>query len=128
MKTALVLDIEKWRCGSESQNPSNRLGSGDTWLCSGGVNNYMCCLGQFALQYGLTEEQIRWNSTPAWLDYEIPGFAEPCDGKFRNTCLSQDLLIINDSMYTTIQEKIDRLRKRLEADNFELIVINNNTL
>jgi hypothetical protein len=121
MKTALVLDVSTWRCGEDGDKG---LGDGGTFL----LNQYgfMCCLGQWSAQHGVPEMELLGKYEPGTLNTIVPMFVitNTYEGKITND-LAKDCMSINDCEYTTVDEKINRLTKRLAKENIELVVINN---
>jgi hypothetical protein len=116
--SVLILDYEQWKCGLD--DPHN-LGKGPTVL----LNNekYMCCLGQFSLQLGASEDEIRNCGSPAetrlknWLTSSFEGGIE-------NTRFSKKAMKINDKTETTPKEKIRLLTELCKKESIELVVLN----
>jgi hypothetical protein len=122
-KTKFILDYDKWRCGL---NGINCLGNGPTNLQNS--SGYMCCLGQWCKQLGVTDDEMGRNGEP-WLlktKVDISLFAIPdiINGGLKNTNLSSDAISINDEYTTTPAIKIIKLTNLLATHNIELEVIN----
>lgn len=123
MKT-YTLDFKKWRAGGGSMynEHKNIIGAGVTKLLNS--KGYMCCLGQFSLQCGFTENEIIGLDCPEELGKEWPDFNKKLDGFYSDTPLANDLILINDNRYTTWQEKIIAMRAILAKHEIDLNVIN----
>lgn len=123
----LILDVSKWRCGGEKES-LNRLGEGATNLLN--HEGYMCCLGQFALQLGATEDNIRNIGVPEETTILIEPLNElleetDCiEGRYYNTTLSNEAVTINDDENTTPLAKIEKLKELFANHGYEIDVIN----
>ncbi len=120
-----TLDVNKWRCGSSSMEPSNRKGEGKTRMLN--TEGYMCCLGQFALQEGCTPAEILDTQTPSGVNrFYSKIFQNPNENNFGNSIsvLSGDLMHINDSPGMKVSTKIRNIRKILKQEDHTLRVIN----
>lgn len=115
-KKQLTLDYSKWRCGD---NDINRLGEGKTLLLND--RGYMCCLGQFSLQFGCSKTEIKGVSFPYGLGKRIPLLT---DHSGSHTEFSRKAVSINDNLETTPEEKISLLRKLLKGKGIRLVVKN----
>lgn len=122
----LVLDYSKWRCGI---NGENKVGEGKTQLQN--IEGFQCCLGQWSIQLGVTEEEALGRGEPNQLDTLVSLFCDESYDYGRNgSChkttneLSVDCIAINDDDGTTPEEKIEKLRERLHEEGIELEVIN----
>lgn len=114
----LTLDINKWRCGGKGEEGVTALRRQyDTELRN--PAGYMCCLGQFALQLGISEEDITNRSCPMNLERKIPILTKKLisksyDGRLihgiRDTKFSDAAISINDNNKTTIAEKVKQLK------------------
>lgn len=120
------LDISKWRCGGESCHDEFRLGKG---IC-GMLNHqgFSDALGQFAIQLGCNEDDLRKSRTPRRLAVRLgkiydTNFVVEDEFGFMNTSLSDRLMDTNDDPATTIPEKIYNIRRVLEEHGHELEVI-----
>lgn len=129
-----VLDLNKWRCGSEGPN---QLGKGDT--CLENHHGYCCCLGLFSKQID-TDCRILSNTEPEMAKYsiniednpllKIVGENEPRQdnvyelGSIVNSDLSSECMGINDEEKTTVKQKIDKLKKTLKKYGHSLKVKN----
>jgi hypothetical protein len=119
--TELILDYSKWRAGGSG---INKVGEGVTALLNN--NGFMCCIGQFCEQTGVSRDRLRGRGEPD----EINGFE---DGLFvyknpfglvYNTDLSTKLIEINDDPETTAEYKIEKISRLLAGNGIELKVIN----
>lgn len=128
----LTLDLKTWRCGNDTETASNRLGEGNTSL----LNDIgeMCCLGQFAKQCGLKDDDIIDRADPREISAafipKLRPFTKMAKVKGNkklqqiNTKLSSDLITINDDEDTTVLEKIKKMRTRLARNKHTLVVKN----
>jgi hypothetical protein len=127
MKT-LTLDYSKWRCGRNSEKPENKLGTGPTLLLN--TSGYMCCLGQFSsqLKAELTKSDLMYKSTPSQLlnvnKGGIPYLTKQYGVFSKNTEFSNSAISINDDRGTSVEQKIDLLRKLMKKVGLKLRVIN----
>lgn len=125
-----VLDVSKWVCGGAlgSRLPGYGLGEGLTEMLN--HEGFMCCLGQFAAQAGVDKDHLYCKPDPASVSSVLPFGETRYDETFvsernRNTTLADHLMVINDDRDDyTIAEKINQIRKLLEAEGHELEVIN----
>jgi hypothetical protein len=121
--TKLVLDYSKWRCGLRSHN---QLGEGSTSLQN--EEGYMCCIGQWCNQIGVSSEELQKISNPFCLktktDISLFAIPDPEYGGLKNTRLATDAMYINDEHGTTPADKINKLRNLLASYNIDLEVIN----
>lgn len=144
--TTYVLDVSKWRCGMDSNNPQNRLGVGRTFLLNG--EGYSCCLGQFAAQKLRKKGKSRESantligshselSGPARLANRLGANYDPNMVVFTrrryhqslyHTDLANDLIKINDDEHTSVRDKLQRIRATLKANGHTLRVINQHYL
>ena len=131
MKT-LILDYSKWRCGGSFPTiGKNSLGKGPTFLLN--EQGFMCCLGQFSPQLAkrgdkeqLTKDMLNV-VTPSRIKTKgvIPKLTwQKSSGDLSLTRLSVKAIDINDSVYSTVEEKISQLRKLLKENELKLRVIN----
>jgi hypothetical protein len=119
-----ILDYSKWRCG---EGGAHEVGKGQTALLNS--EGYMCCLGQWSLQLGMTEGDILGNGEPCEVKKAIPilcALSEDDEGddEFRTTNFSSQAMEINDKKSSTPEEKIILLSALCKKNNIELIVIN----
>lgn len=121
-KKTLTLDVSTWRCGGVNNVLPYGLGKGDTELLNS--KDYMCCLGQFALQLGMKREEILHVGTPSRTGRLIPLLSKRREGGLSNTVLSNNCIIINDNELATIDEKILLIRKELKKKGITLRVKN----
>ncbi len=120
----LVLDYKKWRCGYCINDGITSHGSGFIELLN--EEGYMCCLGQFSLQSGLSKNKIKCKNTPADLSCEIDGLNykkfNSRDKDYSDTSLSKKCISINDNMHTISQKVIDLIEvlspRKLKLKNF----------
>jgi hypothetical protein len=106
----LTLDYQNWRCGRQAGRVGKThgkacnkksLGTSLTLLqAQGYTKNHQCCLGQFALQAGMTEDDIVGHGLPS----DVEGLA--FGSQFCNRAIT-----INDDTNTTIVEKIRKIRR-----------------
>jgi hypothetical protein len=127
-RTEYTLDIAKWRCGGEGGDFGTAMGQCRTRMKN--EKGFMCCLGQFAEQAGVTI------NNPAWLNpldvaqkhglYDTNFVQEaPADlGGFQTTPLTDTLIRINDQRDTTIREKVMALTQALAEEGTTLTVHN----
>jgi hypothetical protein len=121
--TKLVLDYSKWRSGLRSHN---QVGRGSTVLRN--KEGYMCCLGQWCSQLGVSDEELEGNSEP-WsvkTNADISLFTQPdlASGGLESSRLARDAIFINDEHATTPVDKINKLTNLLGSYGIELEVIN----
>lgn len=136
------LDVAKWRCGANSSKKGVRLG-GTHRTSMHTLDGYMCCLGQFAAQRGVDPEIYRATdengkdgiATPYELQMLLQKRKKLKKGKpydrfmfdpkaEQNTALASRLMMINDSVATTIDEKIEGIRNALHSNGIRLRVLN----
>ena len=126
--TEFVLDVSKWRCGDESENPSVRLGEGPTQMLN--EEGYMCCLGQFAKQIlGKIPSGL---CTPVALADLVGLYSSVFVKKgicgdnlvYFHTQISHVLMSINDSSKSHWKEKIKDLHSYLGDLGHTIKVIN----
>lgn len=110
----LNLDVSKWRCGGTG---TNRLGEGVTLMLNG--EGFMCCLGQFYLQLGYDEFDIRLKSTPENCG---PTSLFTNENGYNND-LAGVLMRINDDPNTTVETKIRLITEQLAEHGVKLNVI-----
>lgn len=120
-----VLDVAKWRCGGTGPN---QLGRGDTSMLN--EKGYMCCLGQFAKNRGITDKQLLNFGTPEAVSKTIRNRYDTLfiDKDGDNTELAEGFIRINDNFDTTPQHKIERINTRLIEYGHTLKVINEEIL
>lgn len=122
LPTILELDALKWRCGGV-RDCDSRLGEGNTCLLN--TEEYMCCLGQFSLQAGVSKSDLWGVMYPAGLSFIVPELNE----KYEDSDLKRDTLfasrcaLINDDR-NSVYEKIYALRAELKKHGKLLIVRN----
>lgn len=115
----LILDYSKWRCGSDG--PTG-LGKGYTALLND--EGYGCCIGQWSIQCGASNEDILNIKSPESIkEYEVDLFIKKDPFK-RNNLLAYNCMEINDSTNTTPEIKIELLKNRLGEEGIQLEVIN----
>ena len=121
-----VLDVSKWRCGGRGEH---QLGDGIfTQLLN--LEGYMCCLGMFAKQKGIKDNDLYIEVLPQNVANHLgkvydPLFTEEIgSNEFSDTQLATELMGINDDEYTTYQDKIKLIREKLEEHGHTLKVIN----
>lgn len=122
----LILDYSKWRSGV---NGENKVGEGKTQLQN--MEGFQCCLGQWSIQLGVTEEEALGCDEPNELHTLVSLFCDESYYYGRNeSCykttneLAVDCIAINDDDGTTPEEKIEKLMERLQEEGIELEVIN----
>lgn len=127
----LVLDLNNWRCGQESENS---YGYGQTELEN--HQGFMCCLGQFSKQIepkicviGVGEpEDVFYNCenilvTKTTTDDYIAD-DDTNDSKYSNTRFSEKCIQINDSISTNVTQKIKQLTQQCKTIGYTLRVRN----
>ena len=124
-KTHYTLDLNKWRSG---KNGKHATGTGNTQLLN--REGFSCCLGQFALQAGVSEKQCLDISTPLDLALQIQ---QPYDENFiyfradrafySGSPLTLELMIINDNPNSTVKQKIASITATLAEAGIALTVI-----
>jgi hypothetical protein len=122
----LILDYSKWRCGGDGEN---KVGDGMVALLND--QGFMCCLGQWHQQYGVSDNDLLNKGEPNELPEETDTFSFENDWnesgeciEIKNTNLSERAIGINDDEETTPDEKITLLSKLLSTEGIELEVIN----
>lgn len=124
MSKTLTLDVSKWRCGITAFDKENRTGEGTTYLLND--YGYMCCLGQFALQFGASKEELLHNSYPTSLSRNYPLISKKTKGGYIiETRFSDNAIHINDNESTTVKTKIKQLKSLCKEHGYKLKVINN---
>lgn len=123
-KINLTLDYSKWICG---EGGPHQVGKGQVALLN--RDGFMCCLGQWSLQLGCSEDLILGRGEPGEVGVEIPGLCYQGDREehviyYHDTKFSNDAIKINDDKNTTPEEKIKLLTDLCANNNFELEVIN----
>lgn len=109
-KYKIVIDRSKWRTGDKGLNAT---GKGTTALLND--EGCKCCLGFIAQQ--ITKKGIKNSGDPSDCEFSIPllNFKEKSfiyDSYFwKNTDLSINAIVINDSGSTTLKEKEEALKK-----------------
>jgi len=115
----LTLDYKKWKCGCDGGGIKNRHGVGDTFLLND--QGYMCCLGQFSLQANIPKRHMINKESPADLLANIKGLTNE---DIEETTLSQEAIAINDSIYTSIPEKVHNLQQLFKQHGYTIKVKN----
>ena len=124
--TSFVLDFATWRSGKDS--PANAVGKGETKLLN--EQGYMCCLGQYCLQAGISRENILNKATPIIVRKEIPLLNYSFKGEVYmkgsmiTTKFTDVAIGINDNPTTTPETKIEQLKKLFESKGVSFTVIN----
>lgn len=127
----LTLDYSTWRSGGDS--PENKVNMGCTNLYN--EYGYMCCLGQWLIQCGIPENELKAIGEPSSLKrYSIQNMLDEKEGANLfvdeiglNTLFSRAAIEINDDTSTTPEQKISSLRDLLKENEIELEVINKPT-
>lgn len=132
-----VLDVEKWICGGGIHGADvyagNCIGDGVTRMLNS--EGYMCCLGQFAKQVGVSDSALISGASPSTVDGTMKAAGGlgsrhvPYDLTFvdkigNNTDLSNALMSINDSRMTKLATKITYIRRELKKTGHSLKVLN----
>lgn len=120
-----ILDVSKWRCGEgdEKENKTNNLGFGQTELLND--EGYMCCLGQFAKQVGVSDSSLKGNAVPSDVGFVYDEtFVEEIVTGYKDKSLANILMNINDNEDTSIEEKIQLIKEELEECGHSLKVVN----
>lgn len=117
----LILDYSKWISGD-----GGKFATGEGKVALLNKEGFMCCLGQWSLQLGVSEVAILNNGEPSDLNIFIPGLniERGCDEGYRNAQFSDDAIAINDDPDTDPETKINQLSKLCKDNGFELEVIN----
>jgi hypothetical protein len=122
MKKRLFIDYSKWRCGGDSR-ATNMLGKEETALLND--KGYMCCLGQWALQFGCEKKDILNEGEPCHINVNVSDkIPLLVNSKMNNTRFSNRAMKINDDTKTTPEEKIAALKVLLEKKGMKLIIKN----
>jgi hypothetical protein len=123
------LNYKRWVCGQSGVNNGvNRLGLGDSMLLN--KEGYMCCLGQYSEQCKIDKKALIGTACPdnINIDGPIPGLTvKDEDGNgfgFRNTKLAELAMEINDDNYTTVAEKIKKLKSLFSKNHIKLKLMN----
>lgn len=130
MKTVLVLDVSKWRCGgskllNKSKNLNkNLVGEGSTALHN--ACGFECCLGQFSLQLAnLRIQDIMHKTVPADLKIIIPSLTKmSVSNKIIDTNLATHAMSINDNTRINTKTRIEKLKELFGEYNYEIEIIN----
>lgn len=120
--TEYTLDIKTWRCGPTEGGTPFSMGKGNTRLKN--KEGYMCCLGQFATQAGVTLTDPSFlNPIYLFTDYGQydPNFVNE-DGT--HTRLTAECIQINDSHNLTVRERVEMLTDLLMKHGITLNVVN----
>ena len=131
----LILDVSIWRCGKHSayygssqDNDNTGTGQGNTKLLND--EGYMCCLGQFAHQAGVSKEELLDHSYPHELpeEFYIEGlvFEFNIEDSFfpSSTDFAKEAITINDDTKTTVKRKTELLQTLCTEYNMKLTVEN----
>lgn len=110
----LVLDYKKWFCGGGKRNVGRGLGEGDVALLN--QEGYMCCLGQFHQQCGISNDKLLYCSLPEEFNSDFHTISS--DG-FVDSAVN-----INDNVLTTILEKVKKLKSLCKKYRKELVLKN----
>lgn len=123
MKT-LTLNYATWRSGKDGENA---VGIGRTLLLN--QEGYMCCLGQWCLQAGLSVNDIQDIGLPESMEatarttlLKHEDFGKLL-GQRGNTFLER-AITINDTRTTTAREKMKQLKQLCKGNNITLKIIN----
>ena len=121
--THYKLDVSKWRSGGLGEN---RTGIGDTAM----LNNEgcMCCLGQFAKQKGVSDDDLINTPYPNTVNLRT---GKRYDQAFvhngKDTKLAEKLMEINDGdgeyESLTPKQRVDAIRAELKKHGHYLTVI-----
>lgn len=120
----LTLDVANWKCGKVdyTRNTEFTRGHGVTSLLN--EEGFMCCLGQFALQLGLTPGNILNRGVPCTVSRNIVKLRPLLVDGYDDSCFSSDCMRINDNVKLTIHQKIVALTFLCEIEGITLKVIN----
>jgi hypothetical protein len=119
-----TLDYKTWRSGGDDSNP-NALGEGLTRLRN--KHGYMCCLGQYCIQAGVSPNELTGQAEPGDLGLEVPGinYARGFDTEiFYNTSFAREAMNINDDENRTPEERLTALKELFEKHGIKFQVIN----
>ena len=115
-----VLDIERWRCGEDGPHA---LGEGQTCLqCE---NGRRCCLGQWAAQAGVPEQDMIGTRTPAGLERNYDPLMITLDEyeNWKTTSLAGRCMRVNDDPGATVAQRVRRLARVLASAGHRLRVV-----
>lgn len=125
--TELILDYSKWRCGGQDiaralnvPDIGIGVGVGLTALCN--TEGFMCCLGQWTKQLH-PEYRLIGKGRPRDLG-EMYEFTERVNGQIESSFFATEAMLINDSQYTSVDEKIQKLTELCKTYKYKLTVIN----
>lgn len=124
----LILDYKKWICGGgvseiDYIKPAKRIGVGKGYAALLNQEGYMCCLGQFCSQAGLSEQFLLEATTPQDTSEEISVLTDK-EVFLVNTSFSNKAIDINDDCNTTIVEKVIALTKLCSKHGRKLVLKN----
>jgi hypothetical protein len=124
-----TIDYNTWVCGCKREpDPELRVGKGPSSMLNS--EKFMCCLGHFALNKGVTPEFLRYYSSPRGVAVKLGKPYDPVfvlqvePGYMKDTELADTLMGINDSPGVLIEDRIKGIRGALEDEGHTLTVLN----
>ena len=122
--THYKLDVSKWKSGPGN----NKFTTGTGSTCMLNEKGYMCCLGQFAKQKGVSDDHLLDKGDPSDVYHSIQKrYDQAFVHKGKVTKLAKKLIDINDSMREykkfTPKQRADAIRAELKKHGHTLTVI-----
>lgn len=114
----LVLDYKIWRSGGPVHYPGEVVGQGDTQLLND--EGYMCCLGQFCEQAGVTRDRLKYKEYP----YAHPSAPKLFVKNGYPTDLVRKAVEINDSHHIPTAKRVVQLQKLFRKHNKTIVLKN----
>lgn len=124
----LTIDRSKWRSGGDIDSENN-TGAGYTQLLNG--LGYMCCLGFYCSQSGLTNEELLGNANPREVllnktneKNPIPLLAK-IDTEFiiDDTEFAENAMVINDNSHATTSEREEQITEHFAQAGVEVVFV-----
>ena len=143
----LTLNINQWLCGGKDDSRESEIGINYFGNKEGVLlqenhpeskQHSMCCIGQFLSQAGIGEDVLVGFGQPS--DFNIDDdnkvfnnsynhnteitniFFTKNENEIIDTTLANELMEINDNMYTSVFDKIKYIKKMLEENGHKLII------
>lgn len=119
-----TLDYKIWICGRGKKTrprvfDNKGHGCGLTSLLN--LQGYMCCLGQFEQQLGVSKENLASKEFPSVINIKSNRkYFDPFVEEISDSVLSSKCMNINDSQDTTIAQKVYQLRQELKDEGYIL--------
>jgi len=116
----LIIDRSKWRTGSEKPSAT---GKGPTLLLND--EGFMCCLGFFCINKGLTRQLIRGTGEPSDIPMCIDKLVDVINydddsPDFSNTSFTLDAMEINDADTISREEREKKLTELFSKEGITL--------